>query len=251
MIYNGDISIGAVIGTYRTIPYVHLGLESAKRNKTPVKILVNDDCSNEKEKLKNLCNRYECDFHSNNKHIGWLAGDLSAFYHGLKWANDNQIDILVKFSRRWVPVNDWTVSLKKMAYETQSHTFNNICRNLNWGFRSECVGMHVKTWMEALPKIEEEMKKKKGIFVEGFIHNISRTLKECEEYKKYKEKHPRDYSYSGYVPWGHIGENRIVHNPEVYWHHSKTPKEYYELSKSWLLNYSEKDFNNPLDKLGH
>ncbi len=252
MIYKDNIKFGIVIGTYRSIPYVHLGLESIHRNNAPVKVLINDDLSDEKEKLETLCYHYKCELSFNKEINGHIPGDLSAFYNGLKWANENDIDLLVKFSRRWVPIINWVPGLEKLAKETQANTFSSICLNLNWGFRSECVGMHVKTWLEAMPKIEAEMgrKKENGYIVEKFIHDTGKDLPQCEEYKEWDRKNPREQWRTGYAPWSHIGQNRIVLNPEAYWHHSRKPKDYCELSKSWGLNYSEKDFNNPLDKLG-
>ncbi len=80
------MNIGLVIGTFNSVPYVHLFLESAKCHFPHIPILVNDDCSKEKKQLSSLCQQYQTDFHCNTRHLRHLGGDLSAFQHGLEWA---------------------------------------------------------------------------------------------------------------------------------------------------------------------
>ena len=240
-IYSNDFKLGVIISTHASTPYIHLGLESWRRNYPSVKVLVHDDCSDESSQLRILCHRYGADFESNNIQRGHTVGDLTAFYGGLMWAKRKEIDVLVKFSRRFIPLYDWTPEFRDLANESQAHTFSNICTNLNWGFRTECVAMHVPTWENSLSKIAAESDKS-NVFCEGFIHNIAKELPVCERYSTYLNKNRKPDWCAGHVDWKLLGNNRVKKVDGLLWHHSCHPSEYTEQSKAYELPYVLKDF---------
>ena len=94
--YSENPEIGVVIGTYGSVPYVDLQLHYLKNVNGINKILVHDDCSNEQDKLKTLCDNYNVDFYSTEKNLWHKAcvgslGDQNCFFEGLKWAKENGI----------------------------------------------------------------------------------------------------------------------------------------------------------------
>jgi hypothetical protein len=138
----GALRIGLVIGTHASTAYVHMGLETCKRHCPEVEVLVHDDASAEQDRLRELCRRYGASFEVNSARLRHSVGDMSAFLGGLLWSRRRCHDILVKFSRRFVPTRNWTDELTALARESQEAAFSNVCRKLKIGFRSEAVAMH-------------------------------------------------------------------------------------------------------------
>lgn len=234
--------LALVVGTYASVPYVHLGLESRRRHYPQLPVLVHDDCSPKQAELAALCRRYGASFQANSVKRFHTVGDLSAFLGGLTWAQRVGADLLVKFSRRFVPLFDWTPGLRALAHASQEATYSNICRNLAWGFRSEVVGMHVKSWAPCIDRIRWDVLNVEDVFVEGFIHDLSRAIPPCPACAAYRLANPREQWCEGYCPWPLMGENRIVKVPDVLWHHAYEPAEYYEIARAWGLPYQERDF---------
>lgn len=245
LIYPPDrpIKIGVVITTYASTSYVHLGLACLSKNCPNLPVLVHDDCSSVAPNLAKITNALGYDFESNNIRLGHTLGDLSGFLGGLLWAQKNNIDLLVKLSRRFIPIYNWTTELEKLARSTQFTTFSNVCMNLNWGFRSECVAMHVPSWSKiALEDIRNEVLTAKDVFVEGFIHGLSRKVANTCVNKEFLDKNKKADWCSGHVDWPIMGRNRIKKVPGLLWHYSCEPQEYYELSKTMRLPYTINDF---------
>jgi hypothetical protein len=243
------IKIGLVIGTYASVPYIHLGLESWKRNYAHVPLLVHDDCSPSQDALHGLCNQYGVDFSVNSVERGHTVGDTSSFLSGWLWALDNPFDVLVKFSRRFLPLYDWTPDLERLARETQYPTFSNVCRNLNWGFRSECMAIHVPTWHRAdvFGIVNKEVIWKKEMFAEHFWHELA---KEVHHYAspaniEYTIRNPKPEWCNAHADWGLLGDDRTKRVEGVIWHHSCSPDEYYAVSAAWGLPYTRADFTLP------
>lgn len=242
-----SISVSLIISTYASVPYIHLQLENWKRNYPFVKVLVHDDFSNRGDQIKEICKEYNVDFSTNSKRMGHQLGDLSSFYSGLIWSDS---DILVKFSRRFIPLYNWVPDLEKIAKQSQYATFSNICKNLNWGFRSEVVGMHTVSWKmpEVIGSIKNELLSKSSVFVEGFIHNLGRYLSKCQACKvniAYQKRNLKENWCDGYMPWGIMGENRIKKVQNTLWHHSCSPQEYYAVSQRYGLPYKLEHFSLP------
>jgi hypothetical protein len=90
--------IGLVIGTYGAVSYVQLHLEARKRLYPDIPILVHDDGSPQSEELSQLCADYGADFESAAERSKHQHGDLLALIGGFIWAEENNIDFLVKMS---------------------------------------------------------------------------------------------------------------------------------------------------------
>lgn len=234
--------LALVIGTYASVPYVHLGLESRRRYCPGVPVLVHDDASPKQAELADLCRRYGASLQVNSVKRFHTVGDLSVFLGGLTWAQRLGAELLVKFSRRFVPLFDWTPGLLALAYESQEATFSNICRNLAWGFRSEVVGMHVRSWAPCVERIRWDVLSLEETFVEGSIHDLARVIPPCRAGEAYRRANPREPWCAGYCPWPLLGENRIIKVPGVLWHHSCEPADYYEVARGWRLPYAQQDF---------
>ena len=141
-------SIGLIVGTYAALPYVHLQLEAWRRNCRDVRVLVHDDCSPQRRALKLLCDEYGVEFQSTPSRCGHVVGDLSVFLCGLQWAAKRNVEILVKLSRRFIPLVPWQRELSRLAYESQYATYSGLCRHHGYGFRTECMAMHVPSWTQ-------------------------------------------------------------------------------------------------------
>ena len=183
-IFTAPLAIGLVIGTFAAVPYIHLQLEARRRLYPHVPLLVHDDASPAQEELRRLCGEYGCEFETNDRRLPSHVGDVSCFVGGLLWAQQNHLDILVKLSRRFLPLEDWTTELRDLALASQYPTFCNVTKTFGFGFRSECVGMAVREWISdraheqlAMIAITAE-----SPFVEALVHNIARRLAEfrCE-----------------------------------------------------------------------
>jgi hypothetical protein len=243
------MKMGLVVGTYASVQYVHLLLESWSRNFSHVSLMVHDDCSDKQEELLKLCQKYGALFTANSGRLGHTVGDTSAMYAGMLWAEKWNIDLLVKFSRRMLPLYDWTEQLKATAIETQYPTFSNICRNLNWGFRSEAMAIHLPTWKRAgtMDVVRDEILWKKEMFAENFWHNMAREVHRYSSpaHIEYVLRHPKEEWRSGYGDFAMIGEDRTKRVDGLIWHHSCTVDEYYAVSAAWGLPYTREDFVLP------
>ena len=244
-----------MISTFASAPYVHLQLEFIRRILPALPVLVHDDHSGD-PLLPVLCRRYGVFFQRNSVPFGFPAGDLTSFVHGLRWAASQQLDILVKFSRRFIPTHDWVMPLQHLARANQCPTFSSICRNLNWGFRSEAVGMHVPSWVGAgmIETIELECHAPYVVFVEHFIHQCARTVLEAaidQDVRSWRCSTPYPEYDGSFVMWSSLGQNRVVKVPGLLWHHSCSTSDYYAESKRMGLSYTLPDFDRPCDRLGH
>lgn len=72
-------SVGVVIGTFAAVPYVHLQLESWRRNYPQTPLLVSDGASPVADELRKLCASYDAVFVSNPARLRQTVGDLSAY----------------------------------------------------------------------------------------------------------------------------------------------------------------------------
>jgi len=150
---NKSIKIGIVVGTYGTVPYVHLQLESHKRFHPNIPLLVHDDCSNNKNELMKLCNKYNVHFMSNDHRYGHQGGDWTVFVDGIKWADNMNIDVLIKISRRLLLIDNITDDLLKLIELKPSHTYayERILRSSGW-IQTSLIALTVKNWINNLHK---------------------------------------------------------------------------------------------------
>jgi len=224
-----------------------LHLESRRRNYPTIPILIHDDRSQHLCRLAELCQQYGASFSSNEERLGHNLGDLSAYESGFTWALKLEVDILVKMSRRFIPLYDWVPELQTLSYLTQYATFSNLDRSEGLGFRTECVGFHVTTWVQAglVSEITRQIctKQPTDILIEAVIHKLARKANQlaCRRNRDFVKEHPRPTDSDAYGIWELLGTNRREKLPLVLWHHACDPVEYcralhqyqtlYELSK--------------------
>jgi hypothetical protein len=254
-IFTPPVAMGLVVGTFAAVPYVHLHLEARRRLYPHVPLLVHDDASPKQGELRRLCEEYGCEFESNDTRQPAFIGDISCLLGGLLWGQQNRLDIVVKMSRRFVPLVDWTAELQKLALASQYPTYSSLCKTYGFGFRSECVGMAVNEWIgnrghEQLAMIAMATG---SPFVEGVVHNIARRLAElrCEPALRWDEivgSRPDDRN--GYAPWDFMGTDRCERYPRFLWHNSANPSDYHELARQWGLPYGQDDFVDPNQGFG-
>lgn len=257
--YTNDLKIGVVIGTYGSVAYVNLALHYLKNVNKIDKILVHDDCSPKKDELKKLCEEYNVDFYSTESNMFYKTsigsiGDQNCFFEGLKWAKENKLDILVKFSRRLIPCFEWVSDFKDLVLKSDGLTFSSYCKQDNFPIRTECIAMNVNAWTnEFVMKILNfYIKNNICVFAEFFNDEMAKQIdfqNFSEKYKNYKKENFTGYTYSGYVHWYDIlGKNRYTkddRNENVLWHMYSTPEDYLNKSNEIFKDkYKLDDFKN-------
>lgn len=250
-LYDRPPSVGMVVGTYAAVPYIHLQLEARRRLCPNVPMLVHDDGSHAGDRLKALCDRYGADFEMNSQRLPHHLGDISAFVGGLKWARERQIDLLLKVSRRWIFMVDWTEDLRGLAMESQHATFSNYTQSYAFGFRTECVGLATAVWATPgfLRDAVEKINSGRHVFVENYIHVWAIKFQEqsCGQALRWSQEHPVPDERRGYAPWPLMGTDRIDRNPsgKYLWHDSHSPHRYAAQAAAWGLPYRVNDFADP------
>lgn len=245
------MKIGLVIGTFASAPYIHLSLESRKRYYPHIPVLVSDDASPKRAELEKLCNRYKVDFISNSSHMPDHYGDLSVFVHGFQWAKQNNIDLLLKISRRFIPLFDWSKELQEAYENTGVATFSNYCTRYGFGFRTECTGFHVPTWYARGLVTEMENKLAAidgGLFMEAYVHELSQKImcNTSEKASLWFYENPAPPERSGYAPLNFMSTSRVEKKPNLLWHDYTHHLQYWSKALEFgLFQYKPEDFENP------
>ena len=234
-----NINLGVVISTFGSFDYIKLHLINLKKNNIS-NILVVDDFSNEKDDLKKLCNEFNVDFICTPRKFPYKQcvgsnGDTAGFYYGLKWAKEKNVNLLVKFSRRLIPLFDWTKNLFKLAKESDAITFSSYCEKDLFNIRTECIGMYVPAWSESyiLNSIANNLNNDIIVFAEYWFHEIAKILsyRNCsKKWYDFEKQQNLGYQRSGYALWLDIlGTNRYNknnRNEHVLWHMFNSEDEY-------------------------
>lgn len=242
--YDSNLKIGVVIGTYGAVPYIDLGLHYLKNVNGIQHILIHDDCSNKQEELKQIAKNYNVDFYSTPKNMWHKScigsiGDQNCFYEGLKWAKKNNLDILVKFSRRLIPCYKWIDSLKELIINSNGSTFGSYCTKDLFDMRTECLAMNVNVWNNSftINEMHKLIINEYPNFAEFWMHDMAKILDGqnfSEKYDKWKKKHFIGYQRSGYVFWSDLlGTCRYTNNErhsDVLWHMYSKEEDYYKKS---------------------
>ena len=241
-------SVGIVIGTFAAVPYIHLALECRKRFYGNVPLLLNDDGSPEGPNLRHLCRHYDADFTTNSVRKRRTVGDISAFVNGLKWAADRGLDVLAKLSRRFVPLYNWIPDLQQLAWKTQYATYSNECRYFQYGFRTECIAMHVGSWRHApaFDRMQALVCSNESTFVEGYVHNLAREIHQhnCKANREYEQRYPRSPEKDAFGLWELTGVDRTIRRAEVLWHDCDSSIDYARVARLLGLAYSAIDFED-------
>jgi hypothetical protein len=214
-------------------------------------MLIHDDGSHKGKELRDLCNQYGVDFEQNIPRLPPYMGDLASVVGGLKWAKDRNYDILVKMSRRFLPIIDWTKELIDLASDSQYSTFSSWTTSYTFGFRTECFGMSVSEWFRQglFHDIVSTLATNRNPgLVEAFMHNLARraTNSCCKQASEYGRRiGPRPHDKDGYAVWEFIGTDRHTKYPGFIWHNSHVAQDYLSLAKEWGLPYELSDFLDP------
>jgi len=236
-------SVALVLSTFGSVPYVHTHLELIERRSRQLKVLVHDDCSPDQDKLAALCEQYGATFVSNPTRLKWRAGDLSSFIVGLERAERAGIDLLVKFSRRFLPLVRWQEDFMNLAVKTQGHTYSNENQRWGFGFRTDCVGMHVKSWMGAGI---ERLKQKRDHYVQwpdqGLVEHDVHTAADAVHAELIAKGLQHKYEKGVYVPWPLTGTNSYLRRMDVLWHDTDSEFDYCRVARSLGLPYDEEEF---------
>jgi len=242
-------TVGIVIGTYASVPYIHLQLEARRRFFSHIPCLIHDDASHKINELASFAKAYDCDFEYNSQRQPPCLGDLSVFVGGLRWAKEKNLELLLKVSRRWIFRMDWTESLARLALNSQYATFCSYTTTFNFGFRTECMGMAVSQWgTEAfLTPAAGTLYAQKSVFVEGYLHNFARVFESCNtsHAEAWRLANPMSPDKNGYALWDLMGTDRCKPSENFLWHDFSRPIDYFKLSQSWGLPYAESCFNDP------
>lgn len=238
-------SVGLLIGTFGSVPYVHLHLESRRRWYPDVPALVHDDASPHADALRALCARYGAEFRTTPERRGHYNGDLAAFRCGFEWAEGHGLELLVKMSRRFLPLVDWVPELQTLAWATQYATYTN--RNGDgFGFRTECIALHVPSWATSgvVAGLTEQGLRESGIF-EAFFHSYARAIHEnaCTFNREYERTHQKPWNFAAYGDWGFMGDSLDRKRPQYLWRASADAVDYCRAAWQYGLHcYRPDDF---------
>ncbi|HAB16872.1 MAG TPA: hypothetical protein PLX89_10845 [Verrucomicrobiota bacterium] len=238
-------TVGFVIGTFAAVPYIHLHLESRRRSYPEVPVLVCDDGSLRGQELADLCERYGAEFWTRPARLAPTLGDLAAVATGMEWAEKRRIEILVKFSRRFLPLGSWVESLGSLAYAAQDATYGGECRDFGFPLRTESVGYHVPSWIAAggLTGIRCAVAAGQYQFVEDFLYDLAVQVKtQCVSSSRGDEL---SEASSAVRHWPMLGRGRLERRQEFLWHDLDTPVDYARIARLWDLPYGVEDFADP------
>ena len=239
--------IGLVISTFGSPAYVDLALAIRRQLYPDIPVLVHDDASSQGDALAGICKNYGALFESNSSRLGHEMGDLSAVVGGLRWAKESQLDLLVKMSRRFIPISAWVAGLQLMASTTQYGTFGHICQAYQLPLRTECFGMAVEPWSE--PTVAGEiaefmLKNRQSILVEHYILNYAKKVHEmnCVAARDWESKNVRITPRPVYIGWNFLGVSRKQPSDGYLWHETAPPEKYAEMARQVGLTYPAEAF---------
>lgn len=239
-LYQTGTRVGVVVGTYGSPGYVRLQLENLRRQYPWMPAAVCDDGSPFARQLSDVCDHYDAELFLNTKRLPVGAGDLNCFRTGLFWAKSVGVDLLVKFSRRWLFLDDWRKPLLELARETQAPTFSSSCAGYGFGFRTECIGMHVRSWMKGhfVDDVHDRTQRDDWFLPEAFVHQHATMVLD----KIGRPRLKQDVGDGTYAYWKEMGTDRKVKQSHVIWHDCDPPEAYYQLALKYGLDVTPDDF---------
>ncbi|MBN2129141.1 MAG: hypothetical protein JW741_06575 [Sedimentisphaerales bacterium] len=224
--------IGMLVGTCGTAPYVHLHLAQAERFFGPggLPILVVNDGEGEEfgeSALRALCEQYGADFQC-GPYLGHTTGDLRAFQFGFEWAAENNVQVMAKFSRRFIPLVSWRHELLYLTAKNR-HACAFTRRNDDRAdglFRTDCIALRVDKWRnERVREVFGDSLRQdwRRVCVERIMMSLTRVL-------------------GGWEWWGLLGEGfSRPHDQALQWR-GILPCHYGDLSRFLGLPYGDLDF---------
>lgn len=265
-------SIGIVIGTYGAAPFIHLHLEIRKKFYPNTPIIIHDDASDEQNTLKKLCEQYNAHFISIPTRGGHYLGDYSAYVKGFEWALNHKLDALVKFSRRFIPLYDWTFELKRIFYSFPYPTVTSYDTGYGLGFCTECIAFSVAAWTTSIdgePSAYEQISYLDedciGKCVEAYMHNHARKIfhhyinekisvpfLDVKRLKRDMQMNPKHWEVEAYAHWHLAGHSRRELKYGALWYDppEDANKRYEKLSHQLSLPYTASDFAKYNSRIG-
>lgn len=221
--------IGQVFGTSSTLPYIHLQLEMSRRlfGHAGIPTLVaNDGDDRDAQALHDLATEYGADFICWPK-IGHAQGDLRIFKESMQWAKSKAIDVVAKFSRRFIPLVSWRHGLQYLAaFNTGASCFTRRHLDAEYGlFRTDAIAfrprlLDVKRVNDTL---DEAIKDTRSPHVENMFDSFQRVT-------------------GGWVLWDLLGPNFYKPwNKAMQWR-GLLPYHYGDLARALDLPYADIDF---------
>lgn len=242
-------NIGLVIGTYGSVPYIHLSLACLRKHEPDIKILIQDDYSEYSIELKNICIKYDAELYTTKTRLGWFLGDMSAVFNACEWSYTKGCDIGIKLSRRFIINKKFTENLIEIFNNTEAITLSGSCINAGFGFRSECIAFNTKIWhgsseLHAI-KTNIDMQDNNIGLPEKWYHDKVKSLYESQaSYNRleYDKLYPSFNCCSGFVYWPLLGLGRCIKVDNILWHTANNINEYLILSQQYNLPYNLEDF---------
>lgn len=224
-LYPANPKIGIIIGTYGTPNYIRLHLARMSYYYRNVRVIVHDDSSDKQEQLYKICSEAKVEFASTASRLGWLCGDIHALLFGLEWAKLNNLDILVKFSRRFIPLKNFIPDLINLALESQYTTFGNRCEIRNYDFKTEAYAVSVRAWIPLYDTIVKTIhaRMEDMFVVEQVVHRWAHIILN-------KHKMLINTSFDnvgrGYAIWDFVKNSRDRTDNQYLWHLSNSVDDY-------------------------
>ncbi len=260
------MKIGIVISTFGTPAFIHLQLAIAKKLYPALPIAVVDDSSTETAALSALCEEYKATFFADAKNpavndltrdprTGGISakhclGDLSALCRGFHWAKANGFDVLVKLSRRFVPLYDWTSELTRIVLATHYPAYSSWDSKDGFPFKTEAAAYMVGDWFR-YGAVEEIERQASPVFMEGFLWEINQRIwkEKCRD--PVFARTDRIYTEGSSLCYGHWFIGGIARDQQLpwrLWHVTNTAAEYLRVAKELGIdaNYTEADFPSTL-----
>lgn len=169
--------IGVVLGTQGWYNLTELQIRIIRKMCGHIPILISEDIGKQvTPELFNLKKKYkDVEVWHNSRKLGHGAGDLSVFFKGLVWAKQNNIEYLVKISRRLiieVPfwIQYWTKRLIKdkcsVALQREKH--------YPWEIQTHGMILKVEDWFKHIDCVLpfEFDTRNTGSCVELYIYNM-------------------------------------------------------------------------------
>lgn len=222
--------IGQVIGTAGTAPYVHLQLEMAKRlfgDTMPI-LVANDGDDEQSRAIGELAESYGAEFICWPKK-GHAYGDMRIFKESMEWAKRLKLDVVAKFSRRFIPLVSWRHGLQYlMAFNTDACFFTRKHLDSNGGlFRTDAIAYRLRLLDN--PRVNETLDEifagdgTRALNVETMFESFSRVT-------------------GGWVLWDLLGPNFYKPWTKAMQWRGLLPYHYGDLSRQLDLPYSDIDF---------
>lgn len=220
--------IGMVIGTAGTPAYVHLQLEVARRmfGKSLPTLIVNDgDSFDELKPLAKLADEYGAELQYGPQ-LGHSVGDVRAFVKGMEWSKANGLSLMVKLSRRFIPLVSWRHGLQVLAAENPNvSVFTRRHNDRSDGlFRTDAIAIRVAKFdNEKTQNILAETLTRPFVNVEPMFESLSRMN-------------------GGWAMWDLLGPNFYRPYAKAMQWRGLLPYHYGDLSRELGLPYEDADF---------